>query len=203
MKPSTNPLGRVTTLLALVVGLTLAATACTAADEADDALDPETAEVGSDEDADEAQDEAQDVTDGEQDTAEADGFPVNVETSSGTVEIPAAPTSIVSLSPTATEILFAIGAGDRVVAVDLFSNYPAEAPEGTLDGFAPDLEAILATSPDLVVTSGLPEDVTAGLTANDIPVIFQPAASSFDDTYDQVAQLGEATGEIDLSLIHI
>ena len=129
--------------------------------------------------------------------ADAGGFPVEVDTAGGPVTIPAAPARIVSLSPTATEMLFAIGAGGEVVAVDQYSNHPPEAPPGTLDGFVPDLEAILANEPDLVVASSVPEDVAAGLVAGGVPLLLQPAAASFDDTYDQIAQLGEATGRLD------
>jgi len=125
------------------------------------------------------------------------GYPRGVETSGGTVTIAAKPEKIVSLSPTATEMLFAMGAGEQVVAVDQYSNYPAEAPAPTLDGFTPDIEAILANDPDLVVATALPEDVSAGLTGAGVTVMFLPSASSFDDTFDQVAQLGEATDRID------
>jgi len=107
------------------------------------------------------------------------------------------PGRIVSLSPTATEMLYAIGAGEQVVAVDLYSNYPDEAPDGTLDGFVPDLEAIVATEPDLVVTQGLPEDVESGLTALGITVLNQPPAAGIDDVYAQIADLGVVTGQID------
>ncbi len=107
------------------------------------------------------------------------------------------PSRIVSLSPTATEMLYAIGAGDQVVAVDLFSNYPAEAPEGTLDGFVPDLEAIVATEPDLVVVQNLPEDVAAGLDELGITVLTQPPAVDLEGVYAQIADLGVATGQID------
>lgn len=158
-------------------------------DETDDQSDGDAMDDGDADAMDDADDDAMDDADG--------GYPVNVATSSGDVTIEAKPTSIVSLSPSATEMLFAIGAGGDVAAVDLFSNYPEEAPEGTLDGFTPDLEAIVAAGPDLVVASNLPEDITAGLDAAGVPVIFLPAASSFDDIYDQVAQLGEATGNID------
>lgn len=104
---------------------------------------------------------------------------------------------IVSLSPTATEMLYAIGAGEQVVAVDLYSNYPDEAPDGTLDGFVPDLEAIVASEPDLVVTQGLPPDVESGLTELGITVLTQPAGAGIDDVYAQIADLGVVTGQID------
>jgi iron complex transport system substrate-binding protein len=124
-------------------------------------------------------------------------YPVTVSSELGDVVIEAQPTSIVSISPTSTEMLFAIGAGDQVTAVDFLSNYPPEVPAGTLDGFAPDLEAILGAEPDLVVASGLPDDIMAGLGAAGVPVIIQTAATSFDDVFDQIAALGVATGNLD------
>lgn len=133
----------------------------------------------------------------EEDAMEESAFPREVETAAGPVTIEAQPTNIVSLSPTSTEMLFAIGAGDLVSAVDTYSNYPAEAPSPTLDGFSPDLEAILSNQPDLVVASGLPEDIAAALADSGVAYMLLPAAASFDDTYDQIAQLGEATGHID------
>ncbi len=63
----------------------------------------------------------------------------------------ALPQRIVSLSPTATEDLFAIGAGKQVIAVDNQSNYPANAPKTKLSGYTPNAEAIAAYKPDLVV----------------------------------------------------
>lgn len=65
----------------------------------------------------------------------------------------ATPRRIVSLSPTATEMLFAIGAGPQVVAVDDQSNDPAEAPRTDLSGYKPNVEAIAGRQPDLVVIS--------------------------------------------------
>ena len=80
-------------------------------------------------------------------------FPATIQASSGPVTVPARPTRIVSLSPTSTEILFAIGAGTQVIAVDDQSNYPASAPKTTLSGFEPNIEAIASYRPDLVVFS--------------------------------------------------
>jgi iron complex transport system substrate-binding protein len=106
------------------------------------------------------------------------------------------PSKIVSLSPTATEMLFAIGAGPQVVAVDSYSNFPAEAPITDLSGFEPNVEAIAAFTPDLVVIAGDMGNVIAGLTALNIPVLDAPAAMTLDDTYTQIEQLGAATGHI-------
>jgi hypothetical protein len=78
-------------------------------------------------------------------------FPVTVLASNGKVTVQKRPARIVSLSPTATESLFAIGAGPQVVAVDDQSDYPKIAPTTALSGFTPNVEAIAAYKPDLVV----------------------------------------------------
>jgi iron complex transport system substrate-binding protein len=106
----------------------------------------------------------------------------------------AAPERIVSLSPTATEMLFAIDAGGQVVAVDDNSNYPSEAPASDLSGLEPNVEAIIGYEPDLVVLSEDPGDVEAGLEAADVETLLLPAATTLDDTYQQIEQLGEVTG---------
>ena len=105
--------------------------------------------------------------------------------------------AIVSLSPTATEILFAIGAGDQVIAVDDQSNYPAEAAEkaSELSGFEPNVEAIAAYEPDLVIHDGT-TDLAASLETLGIPNWVGAAAMSFDDIYVQIEQLGAATGHV-------
>lgn len=107
------------------------------------------------------------------------------------------PERIVSLSPTATEILFAIGAGDQVVAVDDQSNFPPEAPKTDLSGYQPNVEAIAGYQPDLVVLSGDAGGVVAGLDALGIQTRIDPAARTLDDTYGQIAELGIATGHED------
>ena len=123
-------------------------------------------------------------------TTEVPAFPVTV----AGVAIPEQPAAIVSLSPTATEMLFAVGAGDQVIAVDEFSNYPPEAPVTELSGFRPNLEAIAAYGPDLVMMSGNPEEIASGLEALGIPVLIHEAALSLDDVYRQMLQVGAATG---------
>ncbi len=103
---------------------------------------------------------------------------------------------IMSISPTGTEMLFAIGAGDRVVAVDQFSYYPAEAPVTDLDGWNPNIEAIASYEPDLVVmqTNG---ELMASLEALEIEVWAHDAPFAFDDVYVQIKQLGAVTGQAD------
>jgi iron complex transport system substrate-binding protein len=129
-------------------------------------------------------------------TQAVSNFPVTVQAANGPVTLAAPPKAIVSISPTATEMLFAIGAGDQVTAVDDQSNYPPEAPITDLSGFQPNVEAIAARKPDLVVMA----DDTGGLTASlgklNIPVLSLPAAATFDDAYEQIEQLGLATGKV-------
>ena len=104
------------------------------------------------------------------------------------------PKRIVSLSPTATEMLFAIGAGGQVAAVDSNSNYPKEAPKTDLSAYEPNLEAIAGYKPDLVVYSDDPGELAAGLGKLSIPAMAEPAATGLDGTYAQIDQLGQATG---------
>jgi iron complex transport system substrate-binding protein len=101
---------------------------------------------------------------------------------------------VVSLSPSATEILFAVGAGDQVIAVDDNSDYPSRAPTTKLSGYDPNVEAIASYEPDLVVVSDDTGNVVAALKKLKIPVIVQPAPAGLHDVYAQVRQLGAATG---------
>jgi iron complex transport system substrate-binding protein len=130
-------------------------------------------------------------------TATPSAFPVTVKASNGSVRLPAQPERVVSLSPTATEMLFAIGAGPQVVAVDDQSNYPAQAPMTKLSGFEPNLEAIAGYKPDLVVAASDTGDLAKGLGALHIPVLIQEAAATLDDSYAQLRALGVATGHPD------
>jgi cobalamin transport system substrate-binding protein len=120
-------------------------------------------------------------------------FPVTVQAKNGKVRIAKRPTRIVSLSPTATEMLFAVGAGGQVVAVDSLSNYPRRAPRTTLSGFQPNVEAIAGYRPDLVI-GDLSAGVVAELRALRIPVLVYEAPRQFAGSYTQITQIGRATG---------
>ncbi len=122
------------------------------------------------------------------------GFPVTVEAANGSITIPARPEAILSLSPTGTEMLFAVGAGDQVVAVDEFSYYPEEAPVTDLSGFTPNIEAIVSYEPDLVVVSDDIDGVVAGLTGVGVTVVHLPAAQTMDDVYSQIETVATMTG---------
>ena len=106
----------------------------------------------------------------------------------------ARPQRIVSLSPTATESLFAIGAGRQVVAVDDQSNVPARAPHSKLSYLHPNAEAVAAYRPDLVVTTGESSGFVATLRTLHVRVLVQPAARTLSQAYAQIAQLGARTG---------
>jgi iron complex transport system substrate-binding protein len=127
----------------------------------------------------------------------AAAFPVTITAANGDVTLDRRPERIVSLSPTATEMLFAIGADEQVEAVDDQSNYPPDAPVTDLSGFEPNVEAIASYEPDLVVYSTEPGDLGASLQGLGIPVLLQDAAASLDDVYAQIEQLGLATGNVE------
>src|SRR5262245_11284830 len=120
----------------------------------------------------------------------AAAYPVTV----GALTLTKQPQRIVSLSPTTTEMLFAVGAGKQVVAVDDQSNFPADAPKTDLSGFKPNAEAIAAKNPDLVVLSNDTDKIVAQLDKLKIPAFLLPAAASMDDTYKEIGQLGTLTG---------
>jgi iron complex transport system substrate-binding protein len=124
-------------------------------------------------------------------------FPVTVEADNGSVTIESRPERIISLSTVATEMLFEIGAGSQVVAVDDQSNYPAEAPVTALSGFTPNLEAILSFDPDLVVITFDPGELVSGLETAGVPVLSYTAAFTVDDVYGQIEALGTATGNFE------
>lgn len=122
------------------------------------------------------------------------GFPLTVTDALGEVTIEAAPERIVSLSPSSTEMLFAIGAGDQVEAADEYSDHPEEAPTTDLSGFAPSVEAITEYDPDLVILARSAEETAPQLEAVQIPVLVLDAAETLEDAYGQMRLLGEATG---------
>ncbi|MCI0634281.1 MAG: ABC transporter substrate-binding protein [Actinobacteria bacterium] len=121
-------------------------------------------------------------------------FPVTVVGTNGSVTIEARPTRIVSLSPTATEDLFAIGAGEQVVAADDQSNFPPETPTTDLSGFEPNVEAIVGYEPDLVVYATEVGDLGSSLEDLGVTVLQLDAAVTLDDAFEQIEQLGLATG---------
>ncbi|MDX1469641.1 MAG: ABC transporter substrate-binding protein [Acidimicrobiia bacterium] len=134
-------------------------------------------------------------------TGQDTGFPVTVTVGGVDITLDERPTSIVSLSPTATETLFAIGAGDQVVAVDEISDYPAEAPTTDLSGLTPNIEAIAEFDPDLIVVGFDPDSIiTESFSALGVPVVVQAPAVDRDGVLAQIEQLGALTGHLDAAV---
>jgi iron complex transport system substrate-binding protein len=105
-----------------------------------------------------------------------------------------APHRIVSLDASNTEILYAVGAGSQVVAVDQDSDYPANAAHSRLDATKPNVEAIAADHPDLVVTAYDTDNLVASLKKIGIPALVASAPSTLDQAYQIWSKIGHATG---------
>ncbi len=126
------------------------------------------------------------------------GFPVTIDSGGRTIELAEAPQRIVTLSPASNETLFAIGAGDQVIAADSLGTFPTESPaDPDLLAFQPNVEAIVtAYEPDLVVMMFDPGDIVAGFEALGVPVLLQFAPATLDDAFAQWEDLGAATGHL-------
>ncbi len=126
-------------------------------------------------------------------------FPVTVTDSNGRevrVELP--PQRIMALAPAFVEILFAIGAGNSVAAVDNFSDYPSAAADlPHLDAFSPSVEGIAVLNPDLVLIFFDPGGLQEALERLGIPVLFLASPSSVQEVFDQIELLGRVTGHED------
>ena len=156
-------------LLTLFIALTLALTAC--GEEERPAVGPEP-------------------------TAAATDFPVTVTRSDGhELTIAEAPQRIASLSPAATEVLYAVGAGPQIVATDLQSDYPAEAGSTTkLDAFQPNLEAIAGVEADLIIIASNQDDIVQALDRLGETVLFLEVPETIDGVMEQVRLLARASG---------
>lgn len=142
-------------------------------------------------------DKATDQKNNEKSSAGETAFPVTIDSGGVETTIEAEPQRIVSLSSSATETLFGIGAGDRVVAVDDYSTYPPEAPRTDLSGYEPNVEAIIAYEPDLVVTASDSNELVAGLAKVGVPVLVSDAPADLEGAYERMTNIGLATGQID------
>lgn len=124
-------------------------------------------------------------------------FPMAIVLGDAVVTIQEQPKRIVSLSPTITEILFALDAGPQVIAVDTGSTFPGDAPVTDLDASAPDIDSIAAEDPDLVLLTTDSGGVADGLKAKGIPAVVIAAPASPDAVFELVTLLGRATGHED------
>lgn len=127
----------------------------------------------------------------------APAFPVTVtDDANRTVEIATEPARIVSLAPANTEILFALGAGDRVVGVTSYDDYPAQVADiAKVGDFAgPNIEAVAAAQPDLVLaTTGVQADVIVKL--EDLgAIVIAVDPQNLEGLYADILEIGQATG---------
>jgi iron complex transport system substrate-binding protein len=132
-------------------------------------------------------------------------LPLIMSSTASAVSAVAAPSCIVSLSPTATETLFAIGAGKQVQAVDTDSDYPTTGlPKKRINGLSPSVEAVIgicktssahpSAKPDLVVISYDANEIQQKLAAVGVKVIDQTPPSNLAGALGQIEQLGTITG---------
>lgn len=128
----------------------------------------------------------------------SESFPMTVTDDRGrVVTIDKAPERIVSLAPSNTEILFALGLGDRVVAVSDFSDYPSEAKEKPNIGVypAPNMEQLTDLSPDLILAAEIQTDeVILQLEERGFPV-FVLAPQTIDELLESITLVGKITGQ--------
>ena len=131
--------------------------------------------------------------------ASSSGYPLTVTDPSGVeLTFDAAPERIISYSPGATEILFAIGAGDLVVAADEFSDYPAETADLPKVAYStPDPEATLSFEPHLVIMADRQADQVPQFRDAGMTVFDTERPESLDEVYEQIELLGTITGHED------
>lgn len=113
------------------------------------------------------------------------------------VEIPAEPQKVVSISPALTEIVYALGQGDKLVGRTDYDDYPVEVFDvpSVGDLYTPDLEAIAATEPDLVIASSIfTEESFDAITALGIPTVIIVDEESFDGTYGIISDVATVLG---------
>jgi iron complex transport system substrate-binding protein len=126
-------------------------------------------------------------------------YPLTITDDAGrSVTIPAEPKRIVSLAPANTEMVFALGAGDRVVGVTSHDDFPAEVAdiEKVGDFAGPNLEAVAAADPDLVLaTTGVQADVLVQLEQLGATVIaIDP--QSIDAVLDDIVIISRVLNEV-------
>jgi iron complex transport system substrate-binding protein len=125
--------------------------------------------------------------------APATEYPVEV----AGVTVPARPQRILSGSAAHTEILFAMGAGSQVAAVDLWSDFPPEVANlPRFDAFNASVEAMAALDPDLVIISFDPGGVVDGLGALGVPVLVLDAPADLEGAFAQYAEIGVAVDRV-------
>lgn len=141
---------------------------------------------------------AKKAADGDGAAQQQAAFPVTLTDDAGReVTIAKKPERIVSLAPANTEIVYALGALDRVVGVTTFDDYPPEVSSIAKVGdfMSPNMEAIAAAKPDLVLaTGGVQADTIAKLEESGA-VVLAVDPQSLDGVYKAIEMVGKAIGE--------
>jgi iron complex transport system substrate-binding protein len=129
-------------------------------------------------------------------------FPLTLERADGKeLTLDEAPQRIAALSAGHVEMLFAIGAGDQVIAVEQNADYPPEAAamEIKLSAFEPSVEAIAAVDPDLVIISSDLDGIVAALDDLGLPVLFDDIdtrITTIEQVFESIETMGRATGHV-------
>jgi len=125
-------------------------------------------------------------------------YPLTFETEAGTVTIASRPERIVSMSATHTEMLYAAGAGDQVVATDLTSNYPAAAESTSkVDSFNFSVEEVAALDPDLVILAFDFQGEGDALSTLGIPFLLLGPPDTLESALFQFLTVAGVTGHYD------
>lgn len=136
----------------------------------------------------------------EEDVVEV-AFPITLTDAVGNeVTFEKAPTTIVSMAPSNTEILFGLGLADEIIGVNDYDNYPPEALEKDKIGSMPiNVEAIVAMNPEIAFAHesalGMEEEALQQIRDAGIPVFVVENANDFDETYETIKTIGQATGK--------
>lgn len=174
-------------LMSLVAVFMLAACGTPATEEKPVVDEPEVSESDEQEEStDESQEEAYPIT-----LTDAVGNEITLET---------APANIVSMMPSNTEVLFALGLADEIVGVSDYDDYPAEAQEKEkIGGQEFNVEAIIALDPDIVFghesAFGMGEEGYKQIEDAGIPVFVIENATNFEETYETITTIGQLTGK--------
>lgn len=144
----------------------------------------------------------EDVEETQEDAADEESlYPLTVNDAVGNdIVIEAAPTTIISMMPSNTEILYALGLADEVVAVTDNDNYPEEVDEKeSIGGFEFNVEKIISLNPEMVLAHEMAMGVEDGLQQirdAGIPVIVIPNAENFDETYETIETIGQVNDKV-------
>ncbi|MBI1801828.1 MAG: cobalamin-binding protein [Chloroflexi bacterium] len=134
-------------------------------------------------------------------TTNASVYPLNVTDSANRkVAIAKQPQKVVSLAPSDTEILFAIGQGSKLVAVDDFSDFPAEVKAlPKVGGMKVNFEQIVALNPDLVLTAGItaPDTIKKLEDLKLTVVVISSAKTTMDSILRDITLTGQVMGAPD------